>query len=399
MSPTLRERLNAVRRRTGEARDRIVAAKRAQDDARAQVVDAANPQDPGVVAYSVAQQQQAAAQADLDAAKNEESFLLSQAAGLDNTFRRESFLSDPRQMEELQSLAHQTSTPIGSVKIGTAMSAEELLNRIQSGDWGRPSRMAAAGYGSALVEDNIRRGGPYGIINELPRRRLRILDLVPSQPMDGLSFSYSQEVAVSDASGTSQGAEETVEGAIAPATTLDFQDAEAKAATISHYTKMLRNQLADLPSLQQVVEGRLVWGVLRRLEDQIIGGDGLGQNLRGILNTSGIAAVEYDSAVPLVELPLTGEVDVLLADAEPNAVIVSPTDWATMLTAKSVGSGEYVGNGPFGAGARTLWDLPCIPSKAVPAGTALVGDFSNGLTLFVREGVGVRPPTATRTTS
>lgn len=104
----------------------------------------------------------------------------------------------------------------------------------------------------------------------------------------------------------------STEGSIGPATTLDYQDAEAKAASVAHYTKLLRNQLADLPSLQQVVEGRLVHGVLRRLEDQIVAGDGLGENLRGILSTSGIAVVEYDSAVPLVELPLAGEVDVLL---------------------------------------------------------------------------------------
>ena len=34
-----------------------------------------------------------------------------------------------------------------------------------------------------------------------------------------------------------------------------------------------------------------------------------------------------------------------------------------------------------------LWGLPCVVTKAVPQGTALVGDFQLGATLFAREGV------------
>lgn len=49
-----------------------------------------------------------------------------------------------------------------------------------------------------------------------------------------------------------------------------------------------------------------------------------------------------------------------------------------MVIAKASGSGEYHGPGSFGTGARTPWDPPAIPSKAMPVGTALVGDLTNG---------------------
>jgi HK97 family phage major capsid protein len=37
-----------------------------------------------------------------------------------------------------------------------------------------------------------------------------------------------------------------------------------------------------------------------------------------------------------------------------------------------------------------VWGLPAVPAKAVAAGTALVGDFTSGCMLIVREGVNVR---------
>jgi hypothetical protein len=40
--------------------------------------------------------------------------------------------------------------------------------------------------------------------------------------------------------------------------------------------------------------------------------------------------------------------------------------------------------GAFSSPADTRWGLPTIVSTVMPAGTALVGDFTIGATLFVR---------------
>src|SRR4051794_18378247 len=128
---------------------------------------------------------------------------------------------------------------------------------------------------------------------------------------------------------------------------------------------------------------------MRRLEDQVIAGNGTGQNLRGILNTTGVASVAYDAAELAADLTLEGIVDVLLSDAEPNFVALSPSDWADMLKQKADGSGEYYSGGPFAITAERLWGTTAVPCKAIPEGTALIGDTTVGLTLFVREGVNV----------
>jgi HK97 family phage major capsid protein len=36
-----------------------------------------------------------------------------------------------------------------------------------------------------------------------------------------------------------------------------------------------------------------------------------------------------------------------------------------------------------------LWGVPLVPSPAIPQGTVLVGDFTIGAQLFIREGVQV----------
>src|SRR4051794_24546 len=54
---------------------------------------------------------------------------------------------------------------------------------------------------------------------------------------------------------------------------------------------------------------------MRRLEDQVFAGNGTGQNLRGILNTTGVASVAYDAAELPADLTLEAIVDVLLTDS------------------------------------------------------------------------------------
>jgi hypothetical protein len=325
---------------------------------------------------------------EIEALGQEESFLLAQMAGVTSPLRQGDFLSNTPMLAALEGLAH-SSAPIGNMHLGLGMDVPELVQRLQSGEWGpraMAGAMAMAADGITSASDAMRSSGGVQRVLSAPRRRLRLLDLIPSAPHPGGStFTYSQEVITSEAPA------ETAEGAIKPQSEYDWIDAEAKAVTIPHFTKLSRQTLADVPSLQRAVEGRLTYGVLKRVEDQIVGGAGAGENMRGILNTVGIAAVAFDAGTPVVELPLEGIVDVINSDAEPTAVVVNAADyWLKFATAKNAGDGAYVGGGPFGSGYPTLWGLPAIPSRAIASGKALVGDWTNGATLFVREGVNVR---------
>lgn len=251
---------------------------------------------------------------------------------------------------------------------------------IESGSWG-PERLASS---TPSIPDTARQGVYYGVVPQ-PRRALRLLDLVPTQVMDSKSFDYTREGGTMDAD-----AAETVEGALKPGADMTLTDAQVVAKVIPAWIKLKRPQLADVPMLGTVTQNRLIYKINRRLENQIIGGDGVGENILGILNTSGIAAETFTSGDVLADDVSKGIRDVLLSDLEPNAAILNPGDTQKMWVAKSSGSREYLNGGPMVAPFATLFGLSVISSKVVAPGTALVGDFTNGLTLFIREAPNLR---------
>jgi len=367
-----RDRLTQARERTRAARDQIRKAREGRD-AAAKLDDRQ--------AITACEVRLAAAEDELEMASELERALLAQVAGVSGVgVGGDSFLDDPNIVRSLEQLAN-SSMPIGQLALGPAMGRDELVAMIQSGSW-RSGTFAASG--DVSIPDTARVGPYYGAVPQL-RRPLRLLDLIPTQPMEGKSFDYTQE------SGSFDTAAETSEATIKPTGDVILTDAQVVAKTIAHYVKTPRQQLADVPALGVLIQSRLTYGVLRRLENQIVGGDGTGENLLGILNTSGIGSIAFTAGEPLTDLTLDAITAVILSDAEPDAVVVNPTDLSTMLKAKASGSGERLDSeGAFSTTANTLWGLPAISSKVMPAGQALVGSFGTGTTVFVREGVNVR---------
>lgn len=375
------DRLADVRRRLSDLRQEAAAARAARDTAKQAFVDANS--DPNSAAYRRAQQAVArldAVEDRVQAAREEEVFVLEQISGSDSRLYGESFLRDPEQLRSLAQAA-ESSAPIGRVQLGVGVAREDIVAQL--------GMFAAAGEGSF---GNAARGTMYHGVVEAPRRQLRLLDLIPTASMDGRSIEYSQEVVVTE------GAAEAAEGVVKPASEINYVDAEATAKTIPHWLKLRKQALADSPQLEGVIRNRLAYGVMRRLESQVLSGDGLGENLRGIMNTSGIASVAYNAAELAADQALEGLVAVLLSEATPNVVALNPRDWANMLKAKAAGDsgaplpagyGHYFSGGPFVSTAERLWGAVAVPATGVPAGLALVGDFTLGATLFVREGVSV----------
>jgi HK97 family phage major capsid protein len=374
ITATHRQRLEVIRERTRTARSRRQQARQRLDAARE-----AGDQD----AQAVAQIGYDEADGELQIAERLESQLLSSMTGTNGNGHRpvgESVFEDPDTIASLERMAT-SRMPIGRVDLGPMVSRDDMVAMIESGNWG-PTPLAAP---PDVDLDPTARVGTYRGVRPQLRRRLSVLDLIGTAPMDGGSFFYSQE------SGSLDTAAETPEGAVKPSADLQLDDAQVVAQTIAHWARLKRAQLADVPQLGTTTQSRLTYGVLRRLEKQVIGGDGVGVNIKGILSQTGLGSIPFSAAAPLTDLVLDGSTAVFNIDADPNGVVAHPTDVATMLKARDGGStgGRLDSGGAFAPVPTTLWGLPLVVSRAVAQGTALVGDF-NQATVYVREGVTLR---------
>jgi hypothetical protein len=267
----------------------------------------------------------------------------------------------PEVVEQLERLAG-SSSRMGTMRIGEVVTREDFAADI-------------------APTANMRRGDYYGVLPQL-QRALTLLDLLPSGSMTGSNIPYTQE------GGVFTEAAETAEGAAKPEAGITFTDAEAFARVIAAWMKIQKAALSDVPALRAIIDQRLRYLVLRRLEAQIINGNGTAPNLRGLLNTSGIGTVPYNGAELIADQILTGITTVLLADALADVVILHPLDWMAVLKAKA-GDGHYYGGGPFSMTPQVIWGVNLLASQAVPQGHALTADLSIATTLFVREGIQV----------
>lgn len=277
---------------------------------------------------------------------------------------------------------------------GTFMSTGKfgsvLLGQIASRDQFKGFLAAIGSENKVGMEQADRRGYVPPLL-----KPLTLLDIIPVGTTDASSVEYVQVTAVPT------GAVETAELTKKPELGLGTVDATAPVRTIAGFVKLARQALADKAGLATLIDSLLPYEVRRRIEAQILMGDGVGQNLRGILNTTGIgapAAVTGDNPADAILRALT---TVVLSDGDPNFVALNPLNWQDILLMREDNTnrtGAYIFGSPAMQTAPTIWGLTMTANRTVPqtkteatvtTPTGLVGD-ANGATLLVREGVNVK---------
>jgi HK97 family phage major capsid protein len=150
--------------------------------------------------------------------------------------------------------------------------------------------------------------------------------------------------------------------------------------TIAHWIPVTKRAIADAAQMVTLIDGFLEYGLEEELEDQMIAGDGSGENFEGLANVSGVQAQAYDTENGLLTTLRKAKTKVrLVGRAIPSAYVVNPADLETIDLLQD-NEARYYGSGPFASGeAPSLWGLPIVESEAVPAGTAYVGDWTKAV--------------------
>lgn len=175
-------------------------------------------------------------------------------------------------------------------------------------------------------------------------------------------------------------------GGYKPESGLAVQRVSTPVRTIAHWIPVTKRALSDAAQMVTLIDSFLEYGLEEELEDQMIAGDGTGENFEGLANVSGVqaqAAVADPAGRPagfgaLLALR-RAKTKVRLAGARANGYVINPTDLETLDEIATNQDAFYFG-GPSGSNdTRPLWGLPVIESEAVPAGTAYVGDFTRAI--------------------
>lgn len=213
-----------------------------------------------------------------------------------------------------------------------------------------------------------------------PERKLTIRDLLMQGRMDGNSLEFVQET------GFTNSAAPVAEGALKPQSDIKFDLKSTTAKVIAHYMKASRQILDDASQLQSYIDGRLRYGLAFKEEQQILNGDGTGQNLLGIVPQA-TAYVRPVGVVTTAESKLDtlrfAMLQAILAEYPASGHVLNPIDWAAIETLKDT-SGQYIIGNPQGGLNPTLWGLPVAETQAIASGKFLTGAFSMGAQIFDR---------------
>jgi len=141
------------------------------------------------------------------------------------------------------------------------------------------------------------------------------------------------------------------------------------ASVTEQIDQYLLNDGSPQGNLLRFVEDEMLYGLRLALEEQILVGDGTGENFTGITETSGIQTQAFDTDV--LTSVRKGLTKLFTQGYEAQLVALSAEQWELieLLTATTGATDRAV---PVDPVARRLWGAPVVLSQQLPADTALI---------------------------
>lgn len=229
-------------------------------------------------------------------------------------------------------------------------------------------------------------------IELLGRRPLTVRDLVSKRNTTSDTVEFVQQTtqlnsaapvaeattaAAPTAPGTAGALVLPAGGGYKPEGTIAYSVVTTTVKTIAEWIPATKRSLADVAQLRGLIDQELRDDLAEEEEDQILNGSGSGENLLGLLNTSGIQThtvqVPVAGVDPATELTFRARTKVLtVGRARPTAYLMNPLDWEGIALARLAKNPANEGEG---LATERLHGLPVVLSEAMPAKTVLVGDF------------------------
>lgn len=219
------------------------------------------------------------------------------------------------------------------------------------------------------------------------QRELTIRDIMNVVPTTSNAIEYFEETdAFESGSAGSQDGETNTKTQME----INFEKKTATVETISAWVPASRQVLADAPALQSHIDSRLLYKVLKEMEDQVIFGDGTSGNLLGIHNTTGVQTMSAPAGTDTVlDHIRKAFAAVRVNEYMATAIILHPNDWAAIELEKG-GDEHYIWTTVPNGGVPRLWRVPVVESTVMEESRFLTGAFGIGAQLWDREQATIR---------
>ena len=213
-----------------------------------------------------------------------------------------------------------------------------------------------------------------------PNRRLTVRDLLMAGSTSSNAITYMRETGFTNGAAIQQN-----EGDKKAQSEIKFDEQTVNVATLAHFFKASRQILDDAPQLASHINGRLIYGLKLVEEQQLLNGDGLSGNLKGIITQ----ATAFNDKATLAKYTIIDQLrlamlQAVLAEYPASGHVLNPIDWAKIELAKDDNGRHIIGN-PQGTATPTLWGLPVVATQAMQAGKFLTGAFDLGAQIFDRQ--------------
>ncbi|PAT64060.1 phage major capsid protein [Psychrobacter sp. JB193] len=219
-----------------------------------------------------------------------------------------------------------------------------------------------------------------------PNQRLTVRDLLAPGDTESPSVHYLRETLFTN------NAAPVAENTTKPYSDIEFEEVLSGVKTVAHLMKIAKQTLDDLPQLRSIINGRLLNG-LKRVEDtQLLFGSGVGNNLHGIYTQATAFANPSTKTTPSNSLDLMrlAMLQVTLAELSATGHVMHDIDWTDIELIKDANTKGYLFSNPFGTLEARLWGLPVAQTnQAGMHGNFLTGSFADAAQIFDREDANV----------
>jgi HK97 family phage major capsid protein len=221
-----------------------------------------------------------------------------------------------------------------------------------------------------------------GRVVDFATRPIQVAQLIPQTTTAQSAVRYMEETTFTN------NAAEIAEGGTYPESVFALTEQSVLVRKISVFLPVTDEQLEDETQVMGYLNNRLAFQVRQRLDSQLLVGNGTAPNLRGLLNVVGIqtqarATDPGPDAIykAMTKIRTTGQ-------AEPNLVVMNPTDWMNIRLLRTA-DGIYIWGNPSDSGPERVWGLQVSQAQAETLATAIVAD-TQFLELANRSGLDVQ---------